>query len=214
MDATTISFDFDANPPSVSLSIELQQSSPPRRIVTPNYDVSMLDDSTSSASVVFISPNRDDDILCEPLFATPEPTLSPCVFDSVLLPTSPISPISSNEHFAYSNCSNSSTIPNYDMYIQPVTPLSLLPQMFTPVSNNVDYDNEIFITQDVVPLSSIRYIHPEDDNLHLTLPVLELVFMNNPTYEYFIQQTPIEIEVITELSPYDGCEETLIYTQL
>lgn len=214
MDATTISFDFDANLPSVSLSLELQQSSPPRRIVTSHHDVSMLDDSTSSASVVFISPNRDDDILCEPLFATPEPTLSPCVFNSALLPTSPISPISSNENFAYSNCSNSSTIVNYDTYIQTTTPVSLLPQMFAPISNNVDYDNEILITQDLVPLSSIsiRYIHPSD--LHLTLPALELDFMNNHTYEYFIHQAPIEIEVITDLSPYDGCEETLIYTQL
>lgn len=157
MDATTISFDYDANPPSVSLPIEQQQSSPPQRVVTPYRDFHMLNDSTSSASMVFISPNRDEDILCGPLMTTPEPSMSPCVFDSELLPTSfALSPLPSNEHSEYSNCVNSPTT-NYESYFQTSTPLSLLPQLSPPIPNHIDYDNGIIMEQDLLPLGSIQY---------------------------------------------------------
>lgn len=83
MDQTTVSFDVDAYPPpplaimehSISSEISSHYS-----IIFPSFD------STSSSSMIYIPPDFADELLCQPFLTTPEPTLSPSIFDNALFP--------------------------------------------------------------------------------------------------------------------------------
>lgn len=80
---TTASIDFEAISTAASFDIavvEPQQPlhrSPPRQL-SPGYDF-IEDDST--ASMVYIAPDRGDDMLREPFITTPEPSISPPVWE-------------------------------------------------------------------------------------------------------------------------------------
>lgn len=79
MDYTTVSFDVEAAslPPLVKMEKSTSSEISSHYPVFPSYD------STSSSSLIYIPPDFVDDLLCQPFIVTPEPSLSPSLFENV-----------------------------------------------------------------------------------------------------------------------------------
>lgn len=234
MEATTISFDFDdANPPasqplpeSSQIPVMKQHLSHMSQISQPPVDFPS-DDSTSSASLAII---RGVDPFCEPFMMTPEPSLSPPVFDSISIPPS----LASSAPLycpcgcgiileaTRKNCSESSILVstttnphelNYerDQFVQS-SPLSLLPLLLP--SQPVLMDN----VECGVEMLEPRYLPSwSEPNLHFCLPAFEMAFRTNRTYEHFVthpHQPQSELEIMSELSPYDHHDSAVVYEPL
>lgn len=219
MDCTTISFDFEANPPP---HVSIEQSRTSSMHVSsassqlPSFD-SINDDSTSS--LVFIAhdpmddllgepfigtpePSFSDDLLGEPFIGIPEPSFSPPLFEAVsisdtLLVDNLISydPMSSNDNISYESSS-----PNHMSY-DPSMP---------------NYDNNRMSYETSSPLSLLPFLvsPPEhDENSQFFVPTFELAFMDNNAYEQFLDEYQPQLEV-EMLSVYERSDRTLIYEQL
>lgn len=186
MDCTTISFDFDANPPP-HVSIEQSRSSSMQVSSTssqlPSFD-SMNDDDTTS-SLVFIAHDPMDDLLGEPFIGTPEQSFSPPIFEAVSISESLlIDNFINHDHMSYEP-----TMPNYDnnrMSYETSSPL-LLPFLVSPPEH--------------------------DENSQFFVPTFELAFMDINAYEQFINEYQPQLEV-EMLSVYERSDRTLIYEQL
>lgn len=230
MDYTTISFDFDANPPAA----QLPQHSTSSHIPSQHSEHFPSYDSTSSSSLVYIAPDHADDLFCQPFITTPEPTMSPSIFDSAPFPPSIASPTPPDGRFD----ENSAILhnQNYDPYM-PSPSMSLLPLLLPsqPMLTNLMCSNNYYnigMSTNQQPAPYTYYARYENGNLRDCLPSSDGAFLNNGTFEPFITAQPqtefeliaelspfivlqpqpqAEFEIIAELSPFDG---TLIYTQL
>lgn len=230
VNSTTISFDFDTNMPPATPIVQQQSSSPQPIVQTPIYFRSA--DSTSSGSVFCF---RSDSPLYVPFITTPEATLSLPMLSSASLPfmydvismrskttASPYCPCGCGYLLTATRSScpdtsilvSTSTIPRDPQASS--TPLSLLP-VLRPSQPNDD-DNNIAMSVPQHWSTSADYIHAENDNdSQYCLSAFEMVYMNQFNFERFIaspEQPQSEFEIITELSPYDDDDNSLIYTQL
>lgn len=121
MDAKTITFDFEANPPTPAVLPSDHSSS---SSMLPSYEISVIsttDESMRSASYFIIEHDIQD---CEP-FISPEPSLSPSVFCEQIIPDElmrtvyePVSPNNDND--------------NENMSYESSPPLSQLPMLPQP----------------------------------------------------------------------------------
>lgn len=129
MDDTTISFNFDVKPPlPPAVPIEPSRSNSSMEVSSQPSINSAPNDSMLSGSFCFVGRDPQD---CEPFMDTPEPSMSPPVFDAISISDAhhniefdePVSPISDN------------------MSYEPSSPLALLPMLPQPV-----YDSQVFLS--------------------------------------------------------------------
>lgn len=202
LDWTTISFDFDA-PIHTPTSIEQSRSSS-MHVSSPSSPLinSVFDESDSTASFVHIAHDPMDDLLCDPFIGTPEPSISPPVYEAVSISDSSLfnslisyDPMSSNANMSYETSS-----PNHISY-EPATPNNN--------NNNISYD-----TSSPLYLLPLQLPPPEYDvYTQFFVPTFELAFMDNDAYDQFIDEyrPQLEVEVLTA---YERSNRSLIYEQL
>lgn len=190
MDHTTLSFNFDDNPPSVAPIEQLRSFSSME--VSPQPSVNWISyESKSSDSFCFVGRDPQD---CEVFMDTPDPSLSPPVFDAISISEAynnfiayePVSPHNVFDAISISEaCNNNFMAPiNALMSYEPSFPLALLPMLPQP-----EYDSRVCFS------------------------TFEIEFMDTGAYDHFIQQNHPLLE-IEPLSPYELSERTLNYEQL
>lgn len=198
MDYTTISFNFDGNPPSVA-SIEKLRSFSSMEVSSQPSVNWISYESMSSDSFCFIGRDPQD---CEVYMDTPDPSLSPPVFDAISISEAynnfiayePVSPhnvfdaISISE--AYNNNNN-----NHATY-EPVS----------PINGNMSYESSS-------PLALLPMLPQPEYDSRGCLSTFEIEFLDTGTYDQFIQQHHPLLE-IEPLYPYERSERTLNYEQL
>lgn len=196
MDDTTISFDFSnyINPNASIVDPSLSQQAqlpPPQQLQSPilpeHYGNSrFLDDSTSSDSLIWINANGPH---CDPFIHTPEPTISPPVFEEGdLLPYEQMEP------------DHSKSITQNELNYELPSVLSLLP----------------LLPSQAIPANSEEPVHQPLTGGDV-LPAFEMVFLNNLSYEQYMAlqgQPRCELVMVHELSPYDTDGDIVMYEQL
>lgn len=161
---TTISFDFDANPPP---SVSLEQSRSSSMHVSPSSPIlnQVFDNEDTTASLVYILYDPLDALLCEPFIGTPEPSLSPAAFETV-------------DYFSYeapspNHMSYEPSLPNEDddknkMSYETSSPVTLLPMLILPSDH--------------------------DANSQFFVPTFELAFMDDDVYDQFFDEYQPQLE--------------------
>lgn len=167
------------------MSIE-QTSFSSRHVSAPSSPLldTVFDNDDTTASLVYITHDPLDDLLCEPFIGTPEPSFSPAAFEA-----------NYNDNISY----------------EPFSPnMSYEPSML----NNYDNDKNQMSYETSSPVYLLPFlVSPPEQDAQNSVQAFELIFTDNDAYEQFMNEYQPQVEVEMP-SVYERSDRTMDFEQL